>query len=177
MQNMLRSQRNDAITVIEINDSVKFREMDTEWSCLLQNTLANKLFLSWHWQYSWWEAWAEELGLSLILLKAYRGNELVGIAPLYLDSVCLRGTIPIKRVQFIGNAWGRQGTVRTEYLEFILSRDGASGVARAFLEYMSKLDIWDEFIICDSIRCSATYQQLSLLKHEYKWFVSEIELV
>jgi hypothetical protein len=136
---------------------------------------ANQLFLSWEWQYTWWETWAEVLNLNLMLLKAYDEDILVGIAPLYIDKLRLRSGIKVSRIQFIGNAWRREGTVRTEYLEFIASKRQSSEVCTAFVEYLSNKKIWDEFIICDLQKNTDTYKQIKKQQKDSNWFIDVAE--
>jgi hypothetical protein len=144
------------ITITRITDAGRFSDMQAEWQVLLEQSSANNLFMGWAWQYSWWETWGEQLGLQLVLLTAYRGDHLVGIAPLYLDRVVLAGWLPVSRLQFVGNAFRRHGTVRTEYLEFICMREDADEVCQAFARHLANHVAWDEFVMCDVMRDSAT---------------------
>ncbi len=163
--------RKQAIVVVELDDSVSFKQMSQEWTELLQHSEANQLFLSWEWQYTWWETWAKELGLKLLLLKAYRGDKLIGIAPLYIDHLRLRSGIRVNRLQFIGNAWHRKGTVRTEYLEFISAKNQSKDVCSAFIEYIAGKKYWDEFVICDLNQNSDTYTLINKYQGKFKWYV------
>lgn len=163
------------IKVEESNDTLDLINAREEWTDLLAGSLVNKLFLSWEWQCTWWETWAEALNLKLILLKAYDGNTLVGIAPLYIDNVRLRGGIKINRIQFIGNAWHRQGTVRTEYLEFITSKGLSNDVCAAFIEHISGKKDWDEFVICDLQKNTDTYKQITKQQKNGDWFIDIAE--
>lgn len=115
------------------------------------------MFLSWAWQYSWWETWSRDLQLQLVLLAAYEGDELIGLAPLYRDTIHLTRWLKIRRLQFIGNAWRRADTVRTEYLEFIVRRDRLDSVLQAFSGYLAAHVAWDELIICDIPRETGSY--------------------
>jgi CelD/BcsL family acetyltransferase involved in cellulose biosynthesis len=159
-----------AITVRECNDTMAFRDLREDWTGLLQESKANKLFLSWEWQYTWWETWASQLGLRLILLKAYRGDRLVGIAPLYVDNLRLCCGLVVRRIQFVGNAWGRAETVRTEYLEFITAREDAAGICSAFLDYLSGLRCWNEFVFRDLQKDSETCRQINKHASQYRWY-------
>ena len=160
-----------AITVRESGDTAVFRDLREEWTGLLQESTANKLFLSWEWQYTWWETWASRLGLRLILLRAYSDDRLVGIAPLYVDNLRLCCGLVVRRVQFVGNAWGRVDTVRTEYLEFITARAGAAEICSAFLDHLSGMRCWNEFVIRDLQKGSETYQQINRHAREYRWYM------
>jgi len=161
----------DAIRIKEIADPAEFRAMEASWNELLERSDANQLFMSWAWQYSWWETWGDAMGLDMYLLVASRGNDLVGIAPLYFDKVLLGDYLPVVRLQFIGNAFRRQGTVRTEYMEFITARDCENDVCQAILEYMSVDRRWDEFIVCDMPGTSRTFRSILDQRDRKKWLV------
>lgn len=132
-----------------VSDPAVFGSMEAEWGALLPATSADRLFLSWQWMYTWWDTWAGDLGLDLCILTARREGELIGIAPLYLDSVRVRQYLPVRRLQFIGNAWQRTDTVRTEYLGFITASDISRELCDAFLAFIFDSLDWDEFVICD----------------------------
>lgn len=163
------------IRIEKITDTLVFRDLRQEWAELLQKSEVNQLFLSWQWQYTWWEMWAEALGLKLMLLKAFDGDELVGIAPLYIDKIRMRSGIKASRIQFIGNAWRREGTVRTEYLEFIASKGQSREVCAAFVEYISNKKGWDEFVICDLRKNTDTYRQVIKHQEGSRWYIDIAE--
>lgn len=157
------------ITITRITDSGQFRDMRAEWQALLEQSSVSPLFMSWAWQYSWWETWGERLGLQLYLLVARRGDRLVGIAPLYLDRVALAGQLPVIRLQFIGNAFRRQDTVRTEYLEFISETGSADEVCNAFARQIADWDNWDEFVLCDLLSTTPTSQSMQSIAERHGW--------
>ncbi len=145
------------ITIKVIDNSHDFKTLIDEWRQLSIESNANPLFLSWEWQYSWWNTWSETLSLELFLLTAYHDEKLIGVAPLYIDNINIIKGLPIRRLQFIGNAWRKANTVRTEYLEFISCNEYSKEVCEAFLKFISLSDCWDEFLICDLVESSPTY--------------------
>ena len=171
--NMARPTEYNGISIIEVDGIDGFRSMQTEWEALLRISGADTLYLSWQWQFSWWETWSGGPDLRLLLLKAYRDGELAGIAPLYLDRVRLRGGMCVTRLQFIGNAWRKRPTVRTEYLGFVLPNHGAGEVAAAFLQHLSRHYRWDEFVVCDALRDSISYRQILKLAAASGWQAHE----
>lgn len=159
----------DELRISVITDPAEFRSMETRWRELLCRSDANPLFMSWAWQFSWWETWGEHLGLDLYLLVANRGDRLVGIAPLYLDRIALAGRLPVNRLQFVGNAFRRRGTVRTEYLEFITERQSADEVCMAFASYIAASDCWDEIVMCDVLRTTPTCRAMQSVGRRHGW--------
>jgi len=162
---------NGDITVKRVSDPTTFEKLEASWDDVLENSPANGLFLSWQWLYSWWEIWASGGDLELYLLLAYREEALVGIAPLYLERVPLPGGIRVRRLQFIGNAWWRRGTVRTEHLEFIAHGKYQEQICTAFVAYMASTKCWDELVICDLLKTTETYRQFLQHEQENRWLV------
>ncbi|MCW8931849.1 MAG: GNAT family N-acetyltransferase, partial [Gammaproteobacteria bacterium] len=83
----------------------EFSKMEEEWQALLGKSSSDPLFLSWAWQYFWWQTWGDKLNLQLLLLGVYDDELLVGIAPLYVAPFNFGALRGFKRLQFIGNAW------------------------------------------------------------------------
>lgn len=120
-----------------------------QWNSLLQRSSADPLFGGWSWVSSWWSIWGEDTEYDLHVVLAYHGKKLVGLAPLYVDRTkTFFGYVD--RLQFVGNAWGRMGTVRSEYLGLILDNDYVVPVTAALLQFIYDKISWDEWIICDS---------------------------
>jgi GNAT superfamily N-acetyltransferase len=165
------AREHDAVHIQVINDPAEFSAMETDWRKLLDRSDANPLFMSWAWQFSWWDTWGECLGLQLYLLVARRGDRLVGIAPLYLDRVVFAGRLPVNRLQFIGNAFRRRGTVRTEYMEFISERESADEVCKAFANHIAASSRWDEIVLCDVLRATPTSRAMQAAGKRKGWLV------
>lgn len=161
------------LKVKAISDVNEFYSLKDQWEDLLSHSLANKLFLSWQWQFSWWSTWGDKLGLKLQILQVYDASELVGLAPLYLDDINIKGVYTLTRMQFIGNAWGKVATVRTEYLEFIVSAKKEDAVCEALIKYIAALKEWDEFVLCDIPKASSTYKYFKQIKNKYHWYQPE----
>jgi len=53
------------------------------WNLLLACSSADPLFLSWEWLTHWWQCYGGSLGRAPDILAFYRGEDLVGLAPLY----------------------------------------------------------------------------------------------
>lgn len=143
------------IKIVRWND---FSGHEQGWNALLSRSSADRLFLSWDWQATWWEVFAPTLESELFLLAAYDAeNALVGIAPLHLVNAYLGASIKVKRLQFIGCCWRGLPTVRTEYLDFIVRTDVHTEVIEAFSVYLKAQSLWDEFVLPHVDRDSATY--------------------
>ncbi len=148
-------------------DASQLASAEAAWTELLLASTADPLFMSWDWQSLWWavfsrQPYAEERGFELRLLVAHDGSgALCGIAPLYRERTRVRRILKVRRLHFIGNCWNGPGTVRTEYLDFIAPRGRESEVACAFVDHLFAEDDWDEWVLSDLERGSATHRLLT----------------
>ncbi len=73
-----------------------------EWQGLLRQSVVDEVFLTWHWQRSWWES--QGCG-KLLLVVAERDGKTVALAPLYADSgmIFFAGSRLADYLDFIGN--------------------------------------------------------------------------
>jgi hypothetical protein len=143
-------------------DENKFSNSQDEWNELLANSNVDQLFLSWEWQYTWWQVFAIPSQMQLCLLVATDDeNNLVGIASLYLSTVTAAKFLKVRRLQFIGNCWRTRDTMRTELLDFITLKSRSTEITRSLFEYLRNSKEWDEFIIAGLREDSETYHILS----------------
>lgn len=150
--------RTSAIKLKKLS-SHDFTNLSDEWRLLLARSDADPLFLSWHWQHTWWEQWADKENFELLLIAAYgTENELLGLAPLYKCNKRLTESAQFTQIHFIGSSWGFTTTVRTEYLDFIVDKRYRYEVRKAFLAYMDNDESWNQFIISDMNANSPTYR-------------------
>ena len=68
-------------TLLTFDVSKSLSGLEHEWDALLVQSRSYGLFLSWEWQYNWWD-WCREGRLNLILVRD--AGELVGVAPLFI---------------------------------------------------------------------------------------------
>ena len=62
-----------------VNTGTEFEGMREEWSELLNDSDAGSVFLTWEWQFSWWEIFGGELHIVRVQID----NLTVGISPLH----------------------------------------------------------------------------------------------
>jgi hypothetical protein len=128
-----------------------FRNMSHEWQVCLARSSANPVFLSWAWQYSWWEVWSQMQGLELILIGIYDSNDqLIGLGPFYRRAILTPAGFRVHRLYLIGGAWRLAPTVRTEYCGLVLPLGREDEVSDAILGALAKLD-WAELVCSDVV--------------------------
>jgi CelD/BcsL family acetyltransferase involved in cellulose biosynthesis len=117
------------------------------WGRLLARSNADALFLSWEWLTLWWHCFARALSAVPEILAFYRGDELVGVAPLYRRRLVRRGLLPATSVQLIGVSWRDPGALISEYLDIVASAAETDTVRRACARALLQEPGWTEWVI------------------------------
>lgn len=117
------------------------------WSRLLACSGADPLFLSWDWLTHWWQCYGGTLGRAPDILAFYRGDDLVGLAPLYHRLVMRGGLVLARSVQVIGLSWRDPEPLISEYLDVIASPQDLGAVRRACLRVLLDEPAWTELVI------------------------------
>jgi hypothetical protein len=120
------------------------------WSRLLARSGADPLFLSWEWLTHWWQCYGGTLGRAPDILAFYRGDDLVGLAPLYHRLVLRGGLVLARSVQVIGLSWRDPETLISEYLDVIASPEDLGAVRHACLRVLLDEPAWTELVIGSS---------------------------
>jgi len=119
---------------------------EAQWNALLANSGLDPLFLSWQWMHTWWRFFAPVSANCACILAAYRGTELVGIAPLYRLRA-RRSSMPVRSLQFIGISWRDPEGMISEYLDFITTPAEREQVRTEFLRYLVAQGGWSELVV------------------------------
>ena len=116
------------------------------WNLLLACSSADPLFLSWEWLTHWWQCYGGSLGRAPDILAFYRGEDLVGLAPLYHRRV-MRGLLLAHSVQVIGLSWRDSEPLISEYLDVIAAPQDLAAVRHACLRLLLDEPAWTELVI------------------------------
>lgn len=122
-----------------------FLALQNDWALLLSRSNANALFMSWSWLYAWWTTWSIELDLQLYIVTVFDDDQLCGIIPLYRYS-----RYGMNCLQFIGNAWGIEQTIRSEYIAPIFVRELQQALVDSFQVFFKRLPFNTQLIIPDA---------------------------
>jgi len=96
-----------------IKDEEDFLLLRSVWNELLQKSIANNIFLTWEWLYSWWQSYKKpDWELYILLIK--KDNLLIGIAPFYLSTTRTAKIFAVKELNLLG-----YGSYDSEYLDVI----------------------------------------------------------
>ena len=116
------------------------------WKALLACSSADPLFLSWEWLTHWWQCYGGSLGRAPDILAFYRGEDLVGLAPLY-HRLVMRGVLLAHSVQVIGLSWRDSEPLISEYLDVIAAPQDLGAVRHACLRLLLDEPAWTELVI------------------------------
>jgi CelD/BcsL family acetyltransferase involved in cellulose biosynthesis len=109
-----------------VSSTDQFAALAEPWNELVARSASNNIFLTWEWQFSWWQAYGGSRRLCILLAYDDDGR-LAGIAPLYRHAV-FQGPLRFRTLEFIG---GRH--VASEYLDFIAVADRQSTIVDAMI--------------------------------------------
>jgi len=141
-----------------------FPDIKDEWLALEKNGQIPTIFQTYDWVESWWK----HLGFRgvKIVLAAYDGNELIGIAPLYISKLSVKGVPLFNVMRLIGAG-------ESDYQAFILKGGREEVALRELLDYLRRFK-WDIFWLSDVHPETATNRLIpELLKATGYYYTSQ----
>ncbi|WDE12247.1 GNAT family N-acetyltransferase [Thalassomonas haliotis] len=133
------------------------------WQQLLEKSDADRLFLSWQWQYAWWKNCLAG-NVELHLIAVYDQEQLIALAPLFSHQKNLKGLVNIRQLQFIGCSDDIPDAVRSDNLDFIVDRQADIGAIDQVLQQAITSLHWQTFLIQSASRHSHVFRQLRAFK-------------
>ena len=125
----------DRLQIIEVNNPERFLSLRNDWDNLLSRSAANNLFLTFDWQYTWWEHFGMKKSLFILLVK--KQESLIAIAPFMIVT-----RLGFKVLEFIG-----QG--RSDYLDFIICQDTHTVIKSIFEYLLANSKLWQVVHLSD----------------------------
>jgi CelD/BcsL family acetyltransferase involved in cellulose biosynthesis len=141
------------ITVTALRDDGQIHEHAAAWRALLNDSPSCCPFLSPDWLGAWWGIYGQDR--ELLVLLAERAGELVGLAPLYIDTARTLGGVPLRELRLLGDR-----DVGSDFLDIILRKDSGEDALAAMLDYLRQNETWDRMILCDVPAASETLRLL-----------------
>jgi len=118
---------NEGLRIEVYEDASAFVELQPDWNGLLQRSGTNTIFLTWEWQRTWWDWFGGQSRLSILAI--WDGRELVGLAPLHVDS----SSEAHGALRLVG------GTELSDYLDVIVVADRReAAVYGALWDFLSR---------------------------------------
>jgi len=130
--------------VVLINSMDQWAETHTAWNGLLGQSSADTIFLTWEWLFSWGENYLDA-DRCLFIVMVYKDDELVGIAPWYIQSL-RRGALTVKQISFLGAP-----DAGSDYLDVIIKKGQEQKVANFLHEFLltEARNRWDSCMLED----------------------------
>lgn len=120
------------------------------WCGLLERARVASVFLSWEWLHAWWRIYGK--GDRLRVLVARRGENVLGILPVYVQKTRVQRVMPVRILRFVGTG----GDTSPDDLDALLDPAHEATTARALAEYVvRKLGGWDVLWLTDMAQESA----------------------
>lgn len=155
--NILQKPGTRSIRLTEVNGWDALWPWKDEWNALVERSETSTIFQTFEWHASWWKTFGDNGRLLVLLAEA--GNELIGIAPLWLSEGSVFGQKQ-RVVQFIG------APVESDYCDFIVDRAHPE-VLPLILHWLAENDRrWDLLHLSDIPNTSTTLHVLpEFFKH------------
>jgi CelD/BcsL family acetyltransferase involved in cellulose biosynthesis len=121
-----------------INTLEGFETLRNDWDKLLRRTEQVNVFSSWEWQYHWWRNYGKHRALRLLVAK--NKTNVVGILPLYAQSINFLQFIPLSVLRLIGTG----GDTSPDYLGPLLEPGKEQEICLALCEFiLHEMTTWD----------------------------------
>jgi len=124
-----------------------FNDLKAEWNELLGRSTSNRIFSTWEWQSTWWQAY--EPGELWVITCRDESGKLIGIAPWFIENHAERGRI-------ICSIGCREVT---DYLDIIADQAHTEAVLNSLTSYLREhRDRFDHLELCNIPEDSISYQ-------------------
>jgi len=115
------------ISVIDTREG--FENLAVPWNKLLVQSAANSVFLSWEWLYCWAETYLDT-GRRLFIIMVYDEEEIIGIAPWYIDSKPF-SIFRLREIEFLGSP-----DADSNYLDVIIKKGKEKKVTQRIYDFL-----------------------------------------
>ena len=121
----------DDIIVRRVSSFVEWASLEHDWKDLLSKSAADCIFLSWEWMDTWVAVYGEAGSLCVLVAETSDG-QVVGIAPMMLESLQKLSCIDIRHLIMLG----QKADTSSEYLDWIIDDCYVERVANAFCSHL-----------------------------------------
>lgn len=164
------------VTVKVLTTQKEFDELESAWNKLLNKPeVEADIFQTFEWQRLWWKNFGD--GNDLQILTVWDDQELVGLAPLFIEKTSILGLYEYKELKLIGSSISDNdaANVLTDgtfsyYLDLIIHPDYRDEVVNEFIIYLERTRGCVDAIVMDEFSEESTILNEVLLKvWQYGW--------
>jgi hypothetical protein len=147
----------------------EWEPMRERWNYLLRQSCSDTIFLTWEWLYTWAECYICK-GRKLNIIAIYDKDELMGIAPLYINHI---NYVPfrLRQIEFLGSP-----ETSSDYLDVFSKRGKEREVAKRVYKYLydEMSSAWDILKFENMPSNSLFFANFSdYIKNDGKYFESQ----
>ena len=141
---MTESTSFQPVRVRVVQSGAEFASLADDWEGLQKDASSTSVFQSFDWQYLWWTTYGR--GQPLRLFLATQGDRLVGVLPLYIQTVPTM-RVPVRLLRPIGIG----GDTSPDDLGPVLGAGCEERVAQALVTAVMQLPGWDVLQLSDML--------------------------
>lgn len=172
----------DPIYLSVVTDPNEFSALADDWNKIAEQAGAT-IFQTFEWNYTWWQHFGE--GNRLYLMTFYQSNRLVGVAPMFLDSVSVLGFDGFTALRFIGSNVSQPagkpliGLISySDYLDFIIRPGYEDALFALFVNHLATQVLPAHEVILDVLpETSLVWSKLMPLLNKESWKVQTFDCV
>jgi CelD/BcsL family acetyltransferase involved in cellulose biosynthesis len=131
-----------SVRVRVINTDAEFAALETDWERLQGQAALTSVFQAFDWMYLWWKYYGG--GRPLSVFCAYAGEELVGVLPVYVQTVTML-RVPVRLLRFVGSG----GDTTPDDLGPFFAPGREAEVARLLADAVLATPGWDVLHLTD----------------------------
>jgi len=139
------------------------------WNDVLSNSAHPTIFSTPEWLGAWWKAFAHG-GELCALAFMNSGNEMIGLAPLYLEKFEGPFSLPLRCLRFAGD-----GSEDSDNLNLVVRRGHEDACARSMLNWLAADSSWDVCELNTLPVHSSSLDPLTVGLHERGWTFRRLE--
>ncbi|HVV51586.1 MAG TPA: GNAT family N-acetyltransferase [Polyangia bacterium] len=133
----------DPVQVRVVASDETFASLREAWERLQADAAVTSVFETFDWQYLWWRTYGHDRALKLFVAES--GGALVGVLPLYVETVSILAPVRLLRPIGIG------GDTSPDDLGPVLAKGREAEVARALADAVLALEGWDALLLGDML--------------------------
>jgi hypothetical protein len=154
-----RFEASSGLVVEVVPPGLFFRDASA-WDSLVARSGIDPLFNGFAWQSSWWNAFADRLGLEPCFLEVSRARITVARLALFRRRTRDHG-IPVNTLELVGNVWGGPPTMRSEFLDIACEPLEKAPVVGSIAEFIARDLAWGELLLLDIASASPLIERLT----------------
>jgi CelD/BcsL family acetyltransferase involved in cellulose biosynthesis len=160
----LLSQEEVSVKLTVYDQVDLFEMLQPEWNELLRRSASDRIFSTWEWQSTWWDAYHP--GKLWVIVCRDEGDRLLGIAPWFVEYHPEQGRV----VRSIGCI------EVTDYLDLIIDKDHVDTVLNCFAVFLvSHRSDFDVIDLCNLPETSPIYTRFPAVLSQYQFDVKVSE--